>query len=1121
MRRFSLRAGAFWGAGTLGVLSVSLGLGVAACHRQAPPIAGVPDRIDFNFHVKPILSDRCFKCHGPDDRQRKGGLRLDKQASALATLESGHRAVVPGSTSKSELVRRITSTDPKVMMPAPDSHLTLDEVEKATLIRWIEQGAEWKPHWSFIPPVTPAVPAVRTSGWPRGEIDRFVLAALEAKGWKPSPEAPRETWLRRVSFDLTGLPPTPAAIDAFLADRAPDAYERVVDRLLASPAYGERMAADWLDIARYADSHGYQDDGMREMWPWRDWVISAFNRNLRVDDFITWQLAGDLLPDATQEQRIATGFNRNHMQSQEGGIVAEEYRTEYVVDRVNTLGRAVLGLSVECARCHDHKYDPISQREFYRLYAFFNNVNEVGQIPYSGVPSPTTIVTTPAVDAKLAALAGRIATLEAELDPAAATYDTGYARWVATAADASRAAIANPPGLIAHFPFEAPRPVIEPPKVDPKKPRPPVKPPEVKPEVKKPLKPTLVLANVVDARERGRVGDVDRPTRTVPGKVGEAQQLVGDSFIEAGKTVAFFERNEPFSVSLWVRVDRAGTAGPLLTRSGAVMNGLRGYEVMLRADGTLSAGLHHVAPDNSIEIETAAPVVKPGTWQQITLTYDGSSRAAGIGLFVDGVRPPAHVIIDHLRRSILHDGHQKNWDGGGSPIRIGRRGDERLDAVTVDELRVFDRQLSRLEVQAMAGIADPLGAVLRIPAAGRTAEQQAALREHYLLRVDPAAAATRRALTSVRGEENALLTSQVEVMTMRERAVPRPTFMLARGAYDAPTERVEPGTPAALGAFPKGLAANRLGLARWLTAPGHPLTSRVIVNRTWAQLFGRGLVATPADFGSQGRLPTHPALLDWLATHFVASGWNLKALQKQLVLSATYRQSSNADAAARERDPANEWLSRGPAYRLSAEQVRDAALAAGGLLVAKIGGPSVYPYQPAGLWEALATRNATTYAVGKGDDLYRRSLYTVWKRSSPPPSAISFDAAERLFCTVSRQRTSTPLQALVLLNDPQFVEAARGLAARMIREAGGDVGGRIVIGFRALTGRVPTPEERAALESLYGDELARFRRERGAAAALLAVGASKPAPGVDAAELAAATVVASTVMNLDDAVMKR
>ena len=997
---------------------------------RRPPIAGVPDRVDFNFHVKPLLSDRCFKCHGPDDRQRKGGLRLDVQASALATLETGHRAIVPGSTSKSELVRRITSTDPKVMMPAPDSHLALDEVEKATLIRWIAQGAEWKPHWAFIAPKTPATPVVKAATWPRGEIDRFVLAALEGKGWTPSPEAPRETWLRRASFDLTGLPPTPAEIDAFLADSRSDAYDRVADRLLASPAYGERMAADWLDIARYADSHGYQDDGMREMWPWRDWVIGAFNRNLRVDDFITWQLAGDLLPNATQAQRIATGFNRNHMQSQEGGIVAEEYRTEYVVDRVDTLGRAFLGLSVECARCHDHKYDPVSQREFYRLYGFFNNINEVGQIPYSGVPSPTAIVTTPEVDAKLAALAARLAALEKEIDPADPRYDAGFARWLATTADAARASVAQPPGLIAHFPLETPHPVIEPRKIDPKKPAP------VNP---KPIKPILVFDNLVDAKERGRIGDIDKPTKTVPGKVGLAQQLVGDGFIEAGKKVALFERNQAFSATFWVRLDRAGTSGPLFARSGAVMNGNRGYDIDLRADGSLTAGLHHVDPDNAAVIATAAPVLTPGAWRHVTLTYDGSSRAAGIGLFVDGVRPPVSVVIDHLRRSILHDGHDKNWGGGDTPMRFGRRGDERLDGITVDELRVFDRQLSRLEVQALAGAADPLGAILQTPAAARTAAQLAALREHYLLRVDPAAALTRRALLAVRGDENALLTSRVEVMAMRDRAEPRKTFVLARGAYDAPTDEVTPGTPEALGAFPKDLPANRLGLARWLTAAGHPLTSRVVVNRTWAQLFGRGLVATPADFGSQGRLPTHPALLDWLATHFVASGWNLKALQKELVLSATYRQSSIADAAARERDPANEWLSRGPAHRLSAEQVRDGALAASGLLVREIGGPSVYPYQPAGLWEALATRNATSYEVGKGDDLYRRSLYTVWKRSSPPPSAISFDAAERLFCTVSRQRTSTPLQALVLLNDPQFVEAARALAAHMIHDAGRDV----------------------------------------------------------------------------------
>jgi hypothetical protein len=1093
-------------------LFAALVAGVTSCGSSVPPIAGVPAQVDFNFHVKPILSDRCFKCHGPDERQRKAGLRLDIRDAAFAQLASGHRAVVAGKPAKSELVRRITSTDPKVMMPAPESHLTLDEVEKATLIRWIEQGAEWKPHWAFIPPVKPAPPAVTRADWPRGDLDRFVLAALEAKGWTPSPEADRETWLRRVSFDLTGLPPAIADIDAFLADRSPDAYERVVDRLLASPAYGERMAADWLDVARYADSHGYQDDGMREMWPWRDWVIRAFNRNLRVDQFITWQLAGDLLPDATAEQRLATGFNRNHMQSQEGGIVAEEYRTEYVVDRVNTLGRAFLGLSVECARCHDHKYDPVTQKEFYRLYSFFNNVNENGQIPYSGVPSPTVIVTTPEDDAKIAALGAEIRKLEAELDPASPKYDAGFARWLEAAGDAARAAVTKPGGLVAHFPFEAPVATIEYPKPDPKKPRKPGDPAPKPSEL-------LVFANLVDAKERGRVGDKDRPTRTVAGKFGEAAQIVGDSFIVAGREVGIFERNQPFSVGLWVRVDKAGTAGPLLTRTGGVMDGYRGYDVLLRPDGSLVAGLHHVGPDNEISIQTG-PVMKPGTWQHLLLTYDGSSRAAGIGLFVDGLHPAATVVMDHLRRSIINDRFGKTWTGK-STIRIGRRGDETLDNVTVDDLRVYDRQLSRLEAQALAGVADPLGEILRRPVAARTASQQAALREHYLLRVDPAHAATLAAATKVRGEENAVVTALVEVMAMRDRAVPRPTFVLARGAYDAPTERVDAGTPAVLGPFPKDAPPNRLGLARWLTAAQHPLTARVVVNRYWAQLFGRGIVATPADFGSQGRLPSHPALLDYLATTFVESGWDLKAFQKRVVLSATYRQASLADAAARERDPANEWLSRGPAYRLSAEEVRDGAMAAGGLLVKAIGGPSVYPYQPEGLWEALATRNATTYTPGTGDDLHRRSLYTVWKRSSPPPGAVSFDAAERLVCSVSRQRTNTPLQALVLLNDPQFVEAARALAARMIREGGVSDEARVGIAFRALTGRAPIDQERGALVALYRDELAGFRRDRASAAKLLAVGEWKAPPQLDAAELAASTIVASTVMNTDAALMKR
>ncbi len=1087
------------------VLAALAAVGPASGGRSAPTMDGVPDVVDFNFHVKPILSDRCFKCHGPDDRPRKAGLRLDRQQAALSELPSGHRAIVPGKPGRSELVSRITSTDPAVMMPYAGSRLTLDEREKAVLIRWIEQGAEWKPHWSFIPPTRPAVPEVKTSSWSRNDIDRFVLATLESKGLTPSPEASRETLIRRVSFDLTGLPPTLEEIDAFVADSSSDAYEKVAERLLDSEAYGERMATEWLDVARYADSHGYQDDGMRQMWPWRDWVIAAFNRNLPFDDFITWQLAGDLLPEPTQEQLIATGFNRNHMQSQEGGVVPEEYRTEYVVDRVNTLGRAFLGVTVECARCHDHKFDPVKQEEFYRLFAFFNNVNETGQIPYSGVPSPTVIVTDAEDEAKLAEIHDRMERLEAELAVDNPVFAEGFERWLAGGSPRSAT---DPPGLVVHLPLDRGEPGFEMTKGDPKK--------DIAPKRKEVLR----FANRANSKKPAKLGgNEDRVPETVPGKVGNAQTLAGDSHIGLGEGIAFFERHQPFSLALWFRVEREGTAGPLITRSGGLFEGNRGYEVILHESGLLTAGLHHVFPDNSIEIETAHPVV-PGVWHHVTLTYDGSSRARGLRLFLDGKPVESSVVIDNLKRSILHDQKGKTW-GDPTGLRLGRRHDETLEDVSVDDLRVYERQLTAFEAAALGVSPETLARVRGLATAERSAAQHAALREHYVLRVAPGLGARRTALTRARGEENALLTSLPEVMSMRERSRPRPTFVLARGMYDAPTYEVEAGTPEAIGRLPAHLPPNRLGLAEWLLEPRHPLTGRVLANRYWALVFGRGLVETPADFGSQGRLPTHPELLDWLATTFVESGWDLKALLREMVLSATYRQSSAADADRLEQDPANEWLARGPSHRLSAEQIRDGALAASGLLVRKIGGPSVYPYQPPGLWEELATRNATKYEPGHGEDLYRRSLYTVWKRSSPPPAAVSFDAADRFSCAVKRQRTSTPLQSLVLLNDPQYLEASRVLAERMILEGGPSAPERITHGFRLLTSRAPDEEELALLGQLLADELAAFQEDRQAARALLEVGERAADPSLAPAETAAFTVVASTVMNYDEAVFKR
>ena len=1095
-----------------GLIVLLVALVCGGCRRAAePPSPGVPDRVDFNFHVRPILSDRCFACHGPDDRARKAGLRLDIREQALAKLESGRRAIVPGRPGSSELVRRIYSTDPKEVMPEPSSHLTLTDIERGILARWIDQGAEWKPHWAFIPPARPQAPKPSRADWARSEIDRFVLAMLESRGLAPSPEADRETLLRRVSMDLTGLPPTLAELDAFLADQSPQAYERAVDRLLASTAYGERMAVDWLDIARYADSHGYQDDGMRDMWPWRDWVIAAFNRNLPFDQFVTWQLAGDLLPQATDEQRLATGFNRHHMQSQEGGVVPEEYRTEYVADRVNTFGRAFLGISVECARCHDHKYDPITQKEFFELFAFFNSVNESGQIPYSGIPSPTVMVMDDDTRAAADALKQEIAALEAGMQAGGDEFERRFARWLdglrAQGPDARRSEALPTDGLIGHLPLDADVRKIERPKPDPNS----TKPPEPREVVS--------YENRANPKQRATAGgDKDKRPEPVAGKFGGAFRLPGDSYISIGQQFAFFERNEPFSLSVWVRLDKAGVHGPLVTRSGGVMNGNRGYEIILHPDGHLTAGLHHVFPDNSIEIATRTPL-PAGEWQQLGLTYDGSSRASGLRLFVNGVPADTVVVVDNLHRSIIYAKGKGTW-GDLPPLRFGKRQDETTEGVAFDEFRVYARQLTSLDMAALGGAAPSRGHLLaRLE--GLAPAERDLLREHFRLRVDPVHAKTLARLTRLRGVLNARLTELDEVMTMRELPSPRPTFILARGAYDAPTQPVSPGTPRAIGSYPAGLPPNRLGLARWLMSPSHPLTARVAVNRAWAMFFGRGIVPSLADFGSQGQLPSHPELLDWLATSFVESGWDLKALQKRIVMSATYRQSSVADPPRHEADPANQWLSRGPSHRLAAEQIRDAALAASGLLVRKIGGPSVYPYQPAGLWEALATRNATTYTEGKGDDLHRRSLYTVWKRSSPPPSATSFDAAERLVCTVNRQRTSTPLQALVLMNDPQYVEAARKVAERMVTEGGTTPRDRARYAYRLITSRTPAERELTLLEALYTNERARFATQPGAARGLLATGKSPRLAGLPAADVAAGTVVASTLLNTDAAVVKR
>ena len=1049
--------------------------------------ARLPKKIDFNYHIKPILSDRCFACHGPDQNKREAGLRLDIADSAFSALGEyrDHYAVVPGKPHKSLVVERIMSKDPKFMMPPPESNLKLSEYETALITRWIEQGAEYKPHWSFIKPEKPEVPVAGNEGWAINEIDHFVLAKMKGRGLEPSEEANKETLIRRLSFDLTGLPPTVDEVDAFVADTSRTAYEKLVARLLDSPHYGERMASEWLDVARYADSHGYQDDGMRNISPWRDWVIKAFNMNLPYDKFIIWQLAGDMLPNASKDQILATAFNRNHLQSQEGGIVPEEYRVEYVADRTNTFGKAFLALSTECARCHDHKFDPVSQKEYYELYAFFNNNNESGMVPFGTEPSPTLILSSAEADSLLNYIHKKIQPLQQSLE--VDRYRKSFENWLAEAGKRPGQYKRKDSGLIGLFHFDE-------------------------------LQEEKEFKNAINTELNSKVvGDPDKAPLVVPGKFGSARKLVGDAGIGFSKELDF-ERHQPFSIGVWVNLLKEGEEGTLFGKTNGEFAGHRGYRVLLNKDNSLSVSFSYVWPANCIDLKIADRL-KTNQWHHLMLTYDGSSKASGVKLFLDGKETEAKVITDNLNKSMLYGPGKKNWTYSTFTVGMDFRGS--MKDILVDELVAYERQLSALEVKEVYGQQGAIAALLQIPSSEHTSVQRQQLFEYYLLNHDKKYARQLSEITKVRDEENKLITEQPEVMVMQERSELRPTFILDRGAYDAPGERVDPGTPASILSFPDEFPPNRLGLAGWLTHQDNPLTARVAVNRYWQMLFGKGIVKSSDDFGSQGELPSHPELLDWLALEFRDSGWNVKALLKMIVTSATYRQSSVFDKKLIEQDADNTWLARGPSYRMPAEMIRDNALAASGLLVREIGGRSVKPYQPKGLWEELAIRNATVYEPDSGKNLYRRGLYTIWKRSSPPPSMIIFDASDKYVCTVKRQNTNTPLQALVLLNDPQYVEAARVLAEKMIMIEADNVDRQISYGFKTLTSRDPRSTELTLLKELYQRQLAKYEKDPLSASSLLQVGERSSNRSLPKHKVAALTVVASTLMNYDEAVFKR
>ncbi|MCB1203258.1 MAG: DUF1553 domain-containing protein [Verrucomicrobiae bacterium] len=1007
-------------------------------------------KLEFNRDIRPILSDKCFACHGPDAKNAKSDYRLDTFEHAVAEID-GVAGIVPGKLKESELHWRIHSDDSSEVMPPPESKRNLTPAEIALLDRWIEEGAEFQDHWAFVPiPKTVPVPEV-APGWVKNEIDTFVLAKLEKKGFAPSPETTREKWLRRVTFDLTGLPPTLAEIDAFLADPSPGAYEKVVDRLLASEASAERLTAEWLDVARYSDSYGFQVDGDRFVWPWRDWVIRAFKENLPYDQFITWQLAGDLLPNATRDQKLATAFNRLHPQNVEGGSVPEEFRLEYISDRVHTYGTAFLGLTMECTRCHDHKYDPLTMRDYYGLSAFFANIDEAGLYSFftPSVPTPTLWLPDEKQESEHARLTREIAELEGALAKRAVEAKADYETWLS-----ARKEPATLPKALADHDFER-----------------------------------------LEDGTFPNLADPNKPAKTSPnnaqadGRRGKALKLTGDDAVTLG--VGNFSRDDSFSVSLWMQTPDRKARAVVFSRSKAWTDAAsRGYELLLE-EGRLVAALVHYEPGNALRVRTKEefPV---GSWHHVAMTYDGSSRASGLRLFVDGEPAGLEVVRDRLTRGIT--------GGGSDTIVIGERmRDSGFKHGLVDDFRVYDLTLSPAAVKTLASD-------------GKTFVPDPA---EFLARHDAASLDLQAKLAAKRKERSALVEKIPEIMVMEEfDGEPRKTHVLERGSYLSPGEEVAPATPAFLPAMPADAPVNRLGLARWTVSPDNPLTARVAVNRYWERLFLHGLVATAEDFGSQGRPPTHPDLLDWLARDFMDHGWDLRRLLKQIVLSATYRQSSNvASGELATIDPENTLLYRYPAPRLTAEMLRDNVLAVSGLLVPKVGGPSVKPYDI-----ALSFKPSTP---DKGEGLYRRSVYTYMRQTAPSPLMTTLNASKRDVCQVKIERTDSPLQGLVMLNSPQFAEAARVLGTKLAETHAADDAALVEEAFCRLTSRLPDEEERSLLVGLLAEQQAHYQEKPAEAEALLSNGGSAPSKSAHPARAAAAATLVSTLLNFDECISKR
>ena len=1079
MKKPRMSAAFFYYACVLGIMH----LGSAAYAHAAP--------VDFQRQIRPILSDNCLRCHGPDESSRMAGLRLDTKEGIFSPRANG-TPVIPKNAPESLLYKRISDPDPRHRMPPLAAHKELTDDQKALLRQWIEEGAEWKQHWAFTPPTRRELPTVKNEAWVRNPIDRFVLAKLEANGLQPSAEGNRRELIRRVTLDLTGLPPTVEDVEAFVNDKAENAYSKLVDRLLASEHFGEHRAHYWLDAARYADTNGFHYDNYREMWPYRDWVIQAFNRNLPFDKFVIEQLAGDLLPNPTLDQLIASGFNRNHSTTSENGVIEEEMAVMYVKDRADTTAAVFLALTGACATCHDHKFDPISQKDHYALEAFFNNTTQRVMDYNRPDQPPMVIVPQPEDRQRWSELHQRRKDLDARLTAIRQAPSPAFDQWL------------NSNSTLPATPLEA------------------------APEVFR-----LAADGIARAIVKGVSQDVVlEPGITLsegPWQGRRALKFDGKSALKLPNVDAFTGR-DPFSVSAWVyipkikyhpgltgdgshstiasQVTRVSTNGTT-TRRGWMMfldQGVPGMELFGDEGKAIRAQALQNAP------------LKEGVWTHLTFTYDGSGKETGLSLHVNGNSVPTErgaYGIQYLHVANTLPGTAKT----DAPLLMGSDGDQGLFEGSIAEFEIRSRAISAEESRLVAAWPQIVDA-RKVKVSEQSAAQKESLRLYFSNHGDAPYRDALRELASVDAELKTIENRSETALIMEDRAETKPTAnVLFRGLYDQPRDAVSANVPSVLPPMPTSLPRNRLGLAEWMVEPSNPLTARVAVNRFWQQIFGVGIVKTTEDFGSQGETPSHPELLDWLAVEFRESGWDVKNLIRLMVTSATYRQSSVQSK--EQKDPENRLLARGPRFRMDAEMVRDVALAASGLLVSRVGGPPAKPYQPSGVWEATSMKESNTknYIQDKGDNLYRRSVYTLWKRSAPPASLETFDAPTRETYIVRRERTDTPLQALVGLNDPQFVEAARNLAEHATH-SGQTLDAQVDYMSLRLIARRFGPKEKEVVARSYADFLNYYQSHKADASKLLTVGESKVDTSLAADKLAALTVLANELFNLDEVLNK-